>query len=455
VLPKIARWLALACLAYLMLLPVGNDQVLLPIIGVFGFASFLAVIIEHRRPSPEVVIVIGGVLVVGVYGTLIGITNPGVVNGGLVWLAAPLIFGFWVLAGTERSLSLIMWLSAIATVVSSAWIIVYVASELGWVPPVFPLPVLQFVGAGFDHGIRGSTKILFYGISTLIASAPMWVTSAVLPRSPMLPPKGLTIVTASFAAAATLLVGRGALTILFVAVPVCLWALWRIVTRKLPRGRWHAMAPFAFIIALAAALALLVSLGNTTVQSVWARVISVFTGQGQSTNDHIRSVEATKLLQAWSTNPILGHGFGAVIPGYARSATRPWNFELQYHLILFQVGVGGALVLLGVVGFAVYGFVRAARVRPDMLPALLVAAAGALAILIANATNPYLQAPGNMWPVYFLLMVINVVLVDASANRGTPARGVGVGKTLRGSGQDFVDDDSGILIAGDDTVGAS
>ena len=414
----LSRWLGYACLAYVMLLPVGNNVILVPAIGLLGASSLVVSIIEHHRAAREVVIVIAGVVLVGIYGAAIGIGNPGVLNGSLVWILAPLIFGCWVLAGNEQSLRVILRLSAIVTIASSLWVMLYVAIELGKVPEVIPSSALHFVGAGFDHGIKGSTKILFYGISTLVATAPMWVTAAILPRHRLLPSKYLTIITAVLASVATLLIGRGALTILFVAVPVVIWALWRFLTRKLPRSRWRTWSPLGVVVAFAVAFALLVSLGNTAVQSAWTRVITVFTGEGQSVNDHIRAVEATKLLQAWSREPIFGHGLGATIPGYARSGTRPWNFELQYHLILFQVGVLGALVLLGVLGFAIYGFVRAAKARPDMLPVLLVALAGALAMLIANATNPYLQAPGNMWPIYFVLMVINVILVPTIANRG-------------------------------------
>lgn len=408
---EVTRWATLACLAYMMLLPVGNNAILLPVIGVFGVLSLVIALAERRRSSREFIVAIAGVVTAGVYGRAIGLGNPGVINGALVWIAAPLIFGAWVSAGDEKWLRAVFMVSAVATIVSSVWVIVYVGAELGKIPHLFPQPLLDFVGAGFDHGVRGSTAISYYGISTLVAAAPLWLTAAVLPHHPVLPPKALTVVVSALAAVATLLAGRGALTVLLLAVPAVLWVVWRILTRNRPRGRWRTLAPFGALGVTAAVLITLAGLGNTAFNKAWSRVITVLTGQGESLNDRIRALEATKLLQAWSQSPIFGHGFGATIPGYFRSGSRPWNFELQYHLILFQLGLLGAAVLLIAVGFAVYGCARAVRARPDCLPVLLVAGAGALSILVANATNPYPQAPGNMWPVYFLLMVMNGILV--------------------------------------------
>ncbi|KQV06128.1 hypothetical protein ASC63_01160 [Leifsonia sp. Root112D2] len=394
-----------------MIRPVGFNSILIPVIGVLAITSGLLAWSVRGRFSKTVLLVLALTLITGLYGTVIGIGNPGLFNGMLVWIIAPIIYGLLVLAGDERLVQLILRVSVYVTIVVSAGIILYVAGAVGFTPQLIPHFVQQQVGAGFDSDAGGTTNITFYGLSTLVAAAPLWLTAAILPHSPLLPHKALSVIAAVFAAGATLLAGRAAITILLISVPLVTWIIWRIVTRRERRSLWRAWAPLVAAVAAVAAVVLLDLAGNTSIQRSIDRVITVFSGQGQSLDDRIRSIEAVKLLGAWTNSPIFGHGLGATIPGYSRNHERPWNFELQYHLILFQTGLIGALLMVAALGIAVYGLTRVIRRRPDLLPVLLVTASGAAALLIANSINPYLQAPGNMWPVYLALMAINVGLV--------------------------------------------
>ncbi|WP_157487535.1 hypothetical protein [Leifsonia sp. Root112D2] len=407
----IGRAIICVCLAYIMIRPVGFNSILIPVIGVLAITSGLLAWSVRGRFSKTVLLVLALTLITGLYGTVIGIGNPGLFNGMLVWIIAPIIYGLLVLAGDERLVQLILRVSVYVTIVVSAGIILYVAGAVGFTPQLIPHFVQQQVGAGFDSDAGGTTNITFYGLSTLVAAAPLWLTAAILPHSPLLPHKALSVIAAVFAAGATLLAGRAAITILLISVPLVTWIIWRIVTRRERRSLWRAWAPLVAAVAAVAAVVLLDLAGNTSIQRSIDRVITVFSGQGQSLDDRIRSIEAVKLLGAWTNSPIFGHGLGATIPGYSRNHERPWNFELQYHLILFQTGLIGALLMVAALGIAVYGLTRVIRRRPDLLPVLLVTASGAAALLIANSINPYLQAPGNMWPVYLALMAINVGLV--------------------------------------------
>jgi hypothetical protein len=46
-----------------------------------------------------------------------------------------------------------------------------------------------------------------------------------------------------------------------------------------------------------------------------------------------------------------------------------------------------------------------ARYDDDLFPAAIAALVGALGMIIANASNPYLQAPGHIWIVLLPLAV--------------------------------------------------
>jgi FtsH-binding integral membrane protein len=85
--------------------------------------------------------------------------------------------------------------------------------------------------------------------------------------------------------------------------------------------------------------------------------------------------------------------------GYTRSDERHWAFELQYHQFLFNYGAVG-VVLIVIAAVLVLALARqAAAASPENLPVLVVVGTAALALLIANATNPYLQATGHHWGI--------------------------------------------------------
>ncbi|GAA1886191.1 hypothetical protein [Lapillicoccus jejuensis] len=134
-------------------------------------------------------------------------------------------------------------------------------------------------------------------------------------------------------------------------------------------------------------------------------------------DDAIRADEAGELAAGWHGSPVLGRGLGAVLPdGYRRNEARPWDFELQYAVVLMNVGVVGSLVLAACAALVLLAAVRAARRQPRS--ALVAGAAAALGVVVANATNPYLQAPGHQWTLFLGAGVANGILV-AGHRRGS------------------------------------
>lgn len=400
-------WVTLACLAYIMLGPVGHNSVLLPVLALFAITSTVTLAAYRRRPRLELVIVVAAVVAVGIYGAFIGLGNPGVGNGALVWIVAPMMFGVWAFSGSEWTIRVTLWTSAIVTIASSAVMVLYVIGKVIHYPLLPPFVIAQ---GGF--AFSGSTDLISfssYGLSTLAAATPIWLTASLLPKHVLLPAKTITVAAGAFGLVVTLLSARAALMVTAVTIPLIVWVVWRVLSRRMHRDRWQRAAPLVVGVVASAGIAGLL-LTTTIITRTWSRLIGSFTGDYATLDDKIRGEESIELIQGWLHAPIFGHGWGAIIEGYARSARRPWNFELQYHLILFQVGIIGSLVLLTAVGIAIYAFIRALQKRPDLTPILLITAAGAAALLAANYSNPYLQAPGNMWPVYLVLMVTNVAL---------------------------------------------
>lgn len=422
-LPGIVRalqWVVCVCFGYVVLVPVGNNHVLLPALALLGLSALAVGILARRELAGELRLMLIGIAVVGAYGSLIGVGNPGVTNGALVWLVAPLLWGLFVWANDERLLRMVLVTSAWMTILSSVYVIAFIVGALHLTPQIIPTSFALLTNTRFfDDG--GGTSITFYGITSFAGSAPLWITAAMLPAHPLLPRRWVAIVAGALAFIATVIAGRAAIIVLVATVPVGAWIVWRIISRRRQRSRLQQAVPLAVAAVAAVGVLALVISGNRSFSVAIGRLFSVFTGQNQSVDDAIRAHESDMLIQAWTKSPIFGHGFGAVIPGYHRNGERPWNFELQYHLILFQVGIVGALLAAAVLAVGILAVVRAFRKEVGWAPVFLATLSGAASILIANASNPYLQPPGQMWPIFLPLAVANVALVRSRRKLREPS----------------------------------
>jgi hypothetical protein len=85
-------------------------------------------------------------------------------------------------------------------------------------------------------------------------------------------------------------------------------------------------------------------------------------------------------------------------------------FELQYHQLLFTSGVIGVFIVAGAGLAAWVGIRRAAAARPEHVPVLVASTVAAVALLIVNASNPYLQAVGHGWGLALVVGVANALL---------------------------------------------
>lgn len=72
----------------------------------------------------------------------------------------------------------------------------------------------------------------------------------------------------------------------------------------------------------------------------------IFTGTLQSYLGEARVEQSDQMIEAFKEEPVLGQGIGSKIRGgYARAADE-LNFELQYQMILYRVGVVGFVILM-------------------------------------------------------------------------------------------------------------
>jgi hypothetical protein len=408
-----ARRIGALCFAYILLLPVSQGNLLLAVFGLMITTASLTILITRRALTLPILGIAGTTMVLGVFGLFMGADNPGLANAAGIFVGAPLIFFFSISALGGRSLKALLTTGSVMTVVSGVYILVYVAGAKGIIPQVIPSNIREITGAGI--GQKGdATAIRFYGLSTLAASGPMWLTSLFVGKDSMLPGTRLRIAAAAAGVAGAVVGGRRAIVLTLLIIPVIAWIVKRSTRPKRTAPRrlrpafvllclWAVVAGAIFSPQIASA-----PIVSNTVDST----VAFFTGTSDSeeTDQSIRNEQVDQLVGAWSESPLLGNGLGATINGYQRSDTQPWQFEAQYPALLMQTGMFGALMVLVMAGFVWAAVRNAAAARPDLVPSMVVTLCGGVAMLIANATNPYLQAPAHMWAIFLPLAVINYMI---------------------------------------------
>ena len=135
------------------------------------------------------------------------------------------------------------------------------------------------------------------------------------------------------------------------------------------------------------------------------RAAAFLTGDRSDQSSRDRVVQGPQLIAAFKDRPLLGSGLGATLQsGYYRSPTEPYQFELNYHQILFQNGIVGLAVILGLPLLAMARAVLAMKRLPREESALAIGGvAGVAGLLMAGASNPYLISSYGMLALAVML----------------------------------------------------
>lgn len=412
---KLAQRVACLAFAYLLFLPVSQGNLLILVMGTCAAFALLAALLTGRALTPPMAMAAALTMILGLYGLAVDTVNPGFWNGAMIFVLTPALFFLYISVLGGRVIRGLIHTCAIVTIALGACILAYVATQQGFLPSaIFPSAFLELVGAGY--GEKGdASSVRFYGLSTLAAAAPMWVASLFVARDDYLPGMKIRLAAAGFAVGAALVGGRRAIVLGLLLLPLVIWLVRRVVRKKERSG--PRTYPPALVIAGMIGLAVLVPMAPTMVAhpaitNVINSVSFYFSGSAQTeaADEAIRADQIQGLIEYWSSSPVFGHGLGAVVPGMVRSDRQPWQFEAQYAVLLMQVGIVGMLIVGALIVVIAYAVLRAMVSRPSMRPTLIVVLVGGLSMLIANATNPYLQAPAHHWAIFLPLAVINYMI---------------------------------------------
>lgn len=332
---------------------------------------------------------------------------PGALFSSLVFIVWPLVYALMIEAVAQparivnvlRVLTLAMIAIGLGTVYFLAW-------TLGWVPDsIYIDPQLVDHVAFFGTSMQMS----HLSISCLIFLIPFTISSLYVysPKTPRFLPPWVICLALSFGLFTAFVGGRRGLFLVLLTTPALAlffhsWLPERL--RPPPFRRILLTAPLVL-----ALLGIGLYLGKTTGWS-WGGTWDLFLTGFQFRSDPSANARLTQfiaLTQAWKTHPLFGAGLGVGVPGVIRSATRPWEYELQYVLLLYQIGVVGIIIYGAGLAWIYYRARKMARSGSALGVHIVPVLVGMTSFLIADATNPYLPTFGHLWTLFLPVAMIN------------------------------------------------
>lgn len=438
-------WSAIA-MAYVFLIPVGNNLLLYPLLLSFALLAGINILKRKLRPDKSFLLPAALWLVFLVLGIVTAVARDAeswqrTLVFFLVW---PAVFSVIVIGFDRRVVRPLFLVGAWVTVFIGVLFLVDALVITGHLP--FSLPTwltspLLLRGVTDAHGM---VSLSSSSLPPLIWWGAMWIASLFCAsKDPYLPPVWLRTLAASIAIAGSVVSWRRAVVLILLISPVIavvmLLALKvRNAKTESPRFSGRAVLRVGVVAVIAVAVSFLGQphftsmLGgavgaSTTIVGGQKAVLptkdlpsindkSLTISADDALADEIRKNESQNMLTPHSAaDLIVGRGFGATIDrGGVIRDMKPWQTELQYHAIFYWTGIIGILLILAVFLTSLRVVRKAFRVDDPLRASLYVSSAGALAALAANATNPYLQAPGHMWPVFLPLMIASAILATRS-----------------------------------------
>jgi hypothetical protein len=386
--------------------------------------------------------------------------NPGATHQTALWVGVPLIWGTWALTLRGRHLRQTLWTLVLSTCVTG-FAVVWLGIQALWAFQVLPIWFLEVQQVTFSVTADSQVELRYAGLSSLVGLSTLALALACLPgREESSPPMWLIRIAAVLAFIAAIVSGRRGLMVVAVLAPI-LCVAWACLL--LARRRWEGAAARKYWrdAALGVGMVVLVTLSplgtNLTslvgvhggfVQWPVASSYSVTVPGEYSTpapapapeptpsaegvsmdagEDSVRVEQASELLAQWREEPLFGHGLGSVLDsGFERNAERPWMFENQPLQILMNIGIVGVAVLMLLCWFML-SLARRASAAGGLRRLQVASGITLVLMMLANATNPYLAAPGHGWAVFLILGVCVAGLTEPVR----PVEGADLARTSR------------------------
>jgi len=355
----------------------------------------------------------------GVFYILLGLIEaaPGALFSSFVYVIFPLVYIIFIAAATDAKIWIgLLKLLPIAAIAIGLGTLEY----LLWTIGIFPN--FLYVDPGLVHNIAfydGYVQMSHYSLSTLVFVVPYLVAALVVYTKvrPSFISRKILWIAFLLGTGVALVSGRRALLIVIGLAPLLTW----LFRAKLPISIRLASRRQMLTTLLACVFSVL-SIGlylgrtlNLNWQGLQNLVVEGFDTSNSSQGAVARSEQFQALLRGWEEQPIFGHGLGSYMPEVERSSDRPWAYELQYNLLLFQTGLIGVALYGSGVFWLYWKGIKLIRtgspIGNHMVPVLV----GTTSFLVANAVDPYLQTFGQLWTLFLPIGLINWQMVSVKA----------------------------------------
>jgi len=195
--------------------------------------------------------------------------------------------------------------------------------------------------------------------------------------------------------------GRRSLLLVLLITPIAIMIFNGITRNKTSTKK--IIGKFTFIIIIIVVVAIFSLQWNLSIYM--ERFYEAF----KNSPDNVRITQHKALIDAFTRVPVFGSGFGKGLP-YKKGSERSWAHELSYSLKLYNTGLLGIIIYIGIIAWIyITGFkiIRKNNTKDSLMIALLVGMTG---FLIANATNPYFGSFDFMWTIFLPIAYINLKL---------------------------------------------
>ena len=398
--------------------PVSRNWLIFPLYCITAGVG-LARHLRRRAQSPAPLSLLF-VIAVGVTLTVIDLLrgSPGAPTVAVSIVFGPCVYYAIALGLDRRTVSRLPAVIAGATFVVSLSIVVVVFAGpqrwMFWLGPV----------AGSAE-VEGTFSVRSIALSSLAGLVPFLVFYLAGWTGPRGRSYGAYVTVLTLAVASALISGRVALILVslgaLIVAPLGRLVWWRSAGESgaVPVSSTRRALPGAYKVAvlLVAALVAMGTFTGLTPGGTFERVLTKIRGIDEETSStpfavtsgrsaELRRQQADLLLDGFFDSPLLGDAQGRVSQQIVRSEERPWEYELQYHLLLYRNGLLGAALYVTALGIGINELRRRwSQLDRETRQVTIGAIGAATGMLIANATNPYLRAVGQQWALFLPVMV--------------------------------------------------
>lgn len=395
--------------AFVLVLPVAHNGVRTGLVMALMLVAAAHVVVTRclrvtRTVAVLTAVMFGTGLAYVTYGLLA--ENPGAVHSAITYVGGPVfVLAFVHLACDTVVLRRLHLLLILFGALIGAFVVHFVLWRLGVLPfaPYLALDLGQAVVFG-----QLSPEMRLYALSSMVFVAPYLLASILVSPRLLSGRNVFKLVALVLVLAVVYYGGRRALLLNVLISPL----LVAVLALALPRRRRallvRRVTGVAVALGVSAVFVLVIGRGDhragIAIRNLQAYVSAGF--DGSSTGEaRVRFDQLESLLDGFGRAPLVGSGLGATT-GYVRSE-RVWEYELQYPLLLFHLGIVGFCVyVVGMLWIFANGWrviARDERWSRPLLPTLV----GLASFLLANATNPYFQAFGHLWVIALPVAYIN------------------------------------------------